>query len=113
MSDERRKRNRIPYQIPIRLKNTTEWTEATCNNLSMSGMSLQTTTELAVGDLGDFKLVPAMGTERIEITGEFKVVHVQEAQAESEQSEFGVVFNRLDDDSSLNLYQIIRQYDAI
>ena len=109
---EKRKRPRVDFVITARFENGEhDPVEYRCQNVSMSGVFLQTDNPLAVGTSGRLSILLASGEERLEVRGECQVVRtigIGVGIGGNGSAGMGLEFVNLDYASSITLHNMVR-----
>lgn len=113
MSIEKRRRNRIDYSIKAKLRIGSSWVVCSCRNLSMGGMLINTKHPFKENDEGIIHIEQQSGDQSLVIKASFVITRNSVKDVTGKEYESGLKFLEFFDDSSLNLYSIVRHYDAI
>jgi|GEM_PF-6847194 len=113
MSRERRERKRIGFSVNARINVDSNWYDCSCSNISMSGMLIHCKQKFKKGSTGQIYIMQQSGSTKLNIKANCEFTRDSVEDQENDNFEVGLKFLRLLEDSSLNLYQIFRHYDAI
>ena len=113
MDRERRKRKRITFVVDAKLNIGTQWYDCSCENISMSGMLINSRHKFKKNETGLVQIEQKSGSTSLDIRAKFVITRNSEKNDNDEMFEAGIKFLEFFDESSLNLYRIVRQYDAI
>lgn len=110
MNSEKRGRQRVDFSITVLFETTDNRKyHYDCSNVSMSGFFLETISPLPLKTAGRFQLLLESGIEQLLVIGEAAVVRiVRESLTTGGQPGMGLQITKLDPDSSINLYNIIK-----
>lgn len=106
MSSNRRKRERIPFPIPVDIYTDTQKITGTLNDVSMSGALLHCETSLDLGSEATICMRLDCGNLHQVIKAQCHVVRRETSNG------LAVHFSKLDSEDSLTLFQCIR-YQAM
>ncbi|MCB2182000.1 MAG: PilZ domain-containing protein [Desulfobulbaceae bacterium] len=111
--NEKRKHVRVEFIIRAIFETEGQIREdLQCRNISMSGLFLRTENPLPVGTRGNLLIVLECGENRLEVRAESKVARVVGSDNGLPWG-MGLEYVRLDPDSSLNLYNVIKYQGGI
>jgi c-di-GMP-binding flagellar brake protein YcgR len=108
MRAERRRRKRVEYRVEIQYAFEGEWHRAKSVNISMSGLLLEVDRELRIGEFGKIRIVKDSLKEDALVAANVEVVRSEAGESANETREVALRFTRMDFESSVNLFQVIR-----
>lgn len=108
MRAERRRRKRVEYQVEIQYAFEGEWRQAKSINISMSGLLLEVERELRVGEIGKIRIVKDSIKDEALVAANVEVVRAGNGEDADAAHEVALRFTRMDFESSVNLFQVIR-----
>ena len=104
--DNKRIRERVPFEIEdVFTHDGTSYT-CKCENISMSGVLLDSTEFFPIGTAGTLLITLKSGTEFLEVKGACHVARV--IPSANDYFELGLEFESLDSESSIVLFNMVR-----
>ncbi len=104
--ENHRNRERVLFEIEAVFTHDGKAYPCQCENVSMSGVLLDSKDFFSVGETGTVVIILNSGTELLEVKGDCRVARI--VPSENDYFQLGLEFESLDSESSIVLYNMVR-----